>query len=107
MKYEDLQLQLIAKRGELAERLERIKRDVTRKASPDWSEQAQERENDEVVDALGNEATAELNRINRALARIESGNFGSCSSCGNKIPDGRLEAMPYADLCISCAEIRS
>ena len=97
---------MLRRREELNERLHKIKRDVTRKASADWSEQAQERENDEVIDALGNEARIELNRINLALDRMQNDEYGFCTSCGNDIAPARLEAMPYADLCIKCAEVR-
>ncbi|MDP0588946.1 MAG: hypothetical protein QS748_07045 [Candidatus Endonucleobacter bathymodioli] len=60
-----------------------------------------------VVEWLGNEASAELNRINRALAKIGSGCFGFCSSYGNQIQNARLEAMRYGDVCISCSGKRS
>ena len=97
---------MLSRREELSERLQKIKKDVTRKASADWSEQAQERENDEVIDALGNEAKIELNKINLALDRMNNDEYGFCVSCGDDIASARLEAMPYADLCIKCAEAR-
>ncbi|MGB1271021.1 MAG: TraR/DksA family transcriptional regulator [Endozoicomonas sp.] len=99
-----LRTKLLERRDELNVRLGNIKRDVTRKNSADWSEQAQERENDEVMDALGNEATLELQKINRALDRMDEGEYGDCTACGAQIPEGRLEVMPYADLCVKCAE---
>ena len=102
--YEKLQSWLVARRDELNERLGNIKRDATRKNSADWSEQAQERENDEVIDALGNEATIELQKVNRALDRMNEGEYGICQSCGADIPEGRLEIMPYANQCVRCAE---
>ena len=97
---------MLYRREALNERLHNIKKDVTRKASADWSEQAQERENDEVIDALGNEAKIELNKINLALDRMNNDDYGYCVSCGDEIAPARLEAMPYADLCIKCAEAR-
>ncbi|OED40808.1 dimethylmenaquinone methyltransferase [Endozoicomonas sp. (ex Bugula neritina AB1)] len=102
--HEKLQSLLLSRRDELNERLGSIKRDATRKNSADWSEQAQERENDEVIDALGNEAMIELQKVNRALDRITEGEYGLCQSCGRGIPEGRLEIMPYADMCVGCAE---
>ncbi|MRI35427.1 dimethylmenaquinone methyltransferase [Endozoicomonas sp. OPT23] len=95
-----------SRRADLTRRLSSIKQDVTRRASADWSEQAQERENDEVIDALGNEAEAELNLINKALDRMANDDFGFCEGCGGDIAEARLTAMPYADLCITCAEKR-
>jgi DnaK suppressor protein len=43
-------------------------------------------------------------QVQRALARIESGEYGKCVRCGIDIPPARLEAMPAAELCIACKE---
>ena len=104
--HDKLQKWLLARRDELNTRLGKIKQDASRKNSADWSEQAQERENDEVIDALGNEAVLELRKINRALDRMGEGDYGFCLSCGKEIPPQRLEVMPYADLCVKCAQAR-
>jgi len=40
--------------------------------------------------------------IDDALKRIEEGDFGKCISCGKKIPQKRLNAVPYAKYCIQC-----
>ena len=40
--------------------------------------------------------------IDRALERIEKGSFGKCNECGEYINRPRLEAIPYAQLCINC-----
>ncbi|CAN5624710.1 hypothetical protein BH09PSE5_BH09PSE5_50880 [soil metagenome] len=45
---------------------------------------------------------AELRSIDVALARIESGDYGSCSTCGKDIPLARLVASPTAERCIQC-----
>jgi DnaK suppressor protein len=45
-----------------------------------------------------------LDMIEAALERIEDGNFGQCEQCGVKIPRSRLNAIPYAALCVNCAE---
>ena len=47
-----------------------------------------------------------LHKVQHALALIEAGTYGSCESCGNDIPVARLEALPYATLCVSCAARR-
>lgn len=41
-----------------------------------------------------------LVEIEAALVRIDDGTYGSCASCGRSIGDERLEAVPYATLCI-------
>ena len=43
-----------------------------------------------------------LEAIDAALQRIESGTYGKCVNCGAQIPEERLEAMPWATLCIEC-----
>jgi DnaK suppressor protein len=43
-----------------------------------------------------------LTAIDDALERIEAGTFGTCVNCGREIPPERLEALPYATLCIDC-----
>jgi RNA polymerase-binding transcription factor DksA len=44
-----------------------------------------------------------LEAVNAALSRIEQGTFGKCEGCQGNITTERLEALPYAPLCISCA----
>lgn len=45
-----------------------------------------------------------LRKIDKALLKIESGEYGICESCGEKISAKRLEARPVTDLCIRCKE---
>jgi RNA polymerase-binding protein DksA len=44
-----------------------------------------------------------VREIRAALERIEAGSYGACQSCGEPIAAGRLEARPFAALCIECA----
>lgn len=48
----------------------------------------------------------ELRRIDAALKRLESGDFGFCIDCGEAIAAARLEASPTATLCVACAAAR-
>jgi len=98
-----LKQQLIGLQHELAQKLERIKSRVTTPGHSDWSEQAQERENDEVIDALGNEVRRELQLVNLALFRMKEGDYQYCSDCGENINIERLKVLPYTQLCITCA----
>lgn len=43
-----------------------------------------------------------LQKTNRALKAIESNTYGKCRKCKSAIESGRLEIMPYAELCITC-----
>lgn len=47
-----------------------------------------------------------LGEIDAALRRIEDGTYGQCTNCGKQIPEERLEARPYATLCIDCQRQR-
>ena len=51
---------------------------------------------------LGSEKDA-LDQIADALGRIEDGSYGLCETCGKKIAEPRLEAIPYAAQCVRCA----
>ena len=104
--YDGFREKLITRQAELQKRLDSLKKEATRKANADWSEQAQERENDEVIDALGNEAVNELRLIQKALERMDEDEYGVCAGGGGDIPRARLEVMPYADFCVKCAEAR-
>ena len=44
-----------------------------------------------------------LGLIEASLERIEEGTYGQCEECGVKIPKTRLNAIPYASMCIKCA----
>lgn len=96
--------QLVARREEQLLRLQRLKESASRENDPDWSEQAQERQNDEVVDALGCEVRRELLEIGKAIERIDQDEYGECVRCGRQISPERLNIMPYALLCVRCAE---
>lgn len=105
--YPEVRNHLISMLEELDERLSKITDDVRHVDRPleqDFSEQAVENENDEVLDALGNAARDEVDKIRQALSRIDSGTYGICLNCGEPIRKERLTALPYANLCIHCAE---
>ena len=53
--------------------------------------------------ALIDRLTSALRDVDRALAKLDDGTFGSCEVCGDEIPDARLEAMPSARYCINHA----
>lgn len=44
----------------------------------------------------------QLAKVNNALAKFETGNYGVCETCGKPIDIDRLEAVPYAASCMSC-----
>ncbi len=99
--------QLQALKEELTRRIEAIEADVHHKKEPvekDFAEQVTQRENDEVLLAIDEEAQQTVHLIDAALARIKDGSYGICARCGEKIPEKRLAALPYVTTCVSCAE---
>jgi DnaK suppressor protein len=54
--------------------------------------------------ALTHNARELLAQNERAIARIESGTYGTCESCGEAIGKARLQAFPRATLCVSCKQ---
>ena len=44
-------------------------------------------------------------RIDDALQRLEQGTYGSCEECDEEIPAARLQALPFATLCVTCQEL--
>ncbi len=53
--------------------------------------------------ALRDRERNQLRQVEDALARLTSGTYGACRGCGQPIPAERLEAIPWAPLCIECA----
>ena len=58
------------------------------------------------VEALVGTLRETLTDIDDALAKFDAGTYGVCESCGEPIGEARLEAMPAARLCITCASKR-
>jgi RNA polymerase-binding protein DksA len=56
----------------------------------------------EIDYTLGDNAEQVLSEIDAALRRIDDRTYGICFNCGNEIPRERLEANPWASLCIDC-----
>ncbi len=97
---------LIQRKNELESRVTAINDDVSHKKQPlssDWAEQAVERENEEVLEALGNASLDELKNIKHALQRIELGTYLNCKNCGENINEERLKLLNSTDLCTECA----
>jgi DnaK suppressor protein len=57
----------------------------------------------EIDYTLGENSEQVLAEINTALTRIEEGTYGTCAVCGKEIAPERLEAHPWASLCIDDA----
>jgi len=56
----------------------------------------------EILFFLSDHDRHRLDAIEDALNKIDSGRYGVCEKCGKKIKNARLQAIPYARLCIKC-----
>jgi DnaK suppressor protein len=57
---------------------------------------------DEISSQLAEVESRELAHIENALDRMKAGKYGVCEYCNGKIPMARLNALPYATMCIEC-----
>ena len=105
--FEAVRRKLLQQKQELLVRAAKVHADITRSSGPlekDFAEQVVQMENDAVLAGIGEATAAELAQINRALAQLDLGTYGVCSRCGQPIDGRRLQALPYSDRCIGCAE---
>ena len=65
-------------------------------------EEAVDLQETDVEQAILDNEKALLVEVQQALARIDNGTYGICSNCGQPIPEERLEAIPWATLCVTC-----
>lgn len=68
-----------------------------------WEDQAISYRQNDMRQNLKEEARQNLIYVENALSRIENGTYGECEVCGEQIEEQRLEALPYATLCIEHA----
>jgi len=104
---DDVKKQLLTLREEYTRRIDAIEVETHHKKEPvekDFAEQATQSENDDVLAALDDEAQTMVMQIDAALGRIEQGSYGVCSACHEPIQPERLKAVPFVEMCISCAE---
>ena len=113
----DLRTRLESERGELAAQLTTIEDQAFAATQSDMSGDVGV--DDESADAgtatfeREKELSIEQNvrdliqKIDRALKRIDDGTYGVCERCGKPIEKARIKALPYVDLCIKDAQARS
>lgn len=93
---------LSVRRSELAAKITEIEDRLDDPKDPDVEERSVEREEDEVLETQEKHSADEIHAIDAALQRIENGNFGICTICGNDISKERLVAVPYTNVCRNC-----
>ena len=100
-----LERQLASQRNELCSRINRHRMEVRTDREPDDEGVA-------ACDSMSKDmlaATLERERrtlceIESALRRLKKGEYGRCDNCGVAIPRARLKALPWARLCVRCAD---
>ncbi len=100
----DVKSRLESQLAELNGRRDRIASELAEPLSPDFSEQAVEKEDDVSLEGQASLIMREIASVMRALTRIENGTYGECVRCGHRIASKRLEVRPEAALCIECAQ---
>lgn len=104
---EDFRAKLLAQRRDLFRQAAQTEEDLL------WLETDVEREVEEqgrtetmvrLLDRLDERAKRDIEAIDHALTRIETGSYGRCEGCGGDIPLARLRALPVAAMCLACGE---
>jgi len=97
-----LKKNLLIEKENLTERIKKLK------VYPDYGNIGEDNLQ-EVIDYENNVSIEEqldlvLQKVNKALDAIENGTYGECRKCQTAIEEGRLEIMPYSDLCVTCEQ---
>lgn len=105
---EQLKQTLEEQRAVLLSRV-RVKSDssLSNMVNPDNSDRAQDYFLQERHSALRDRLESTLEEVESALQRLNDGSYGECSHCGKDISAARLEAYPYAVLCITCQKLQN
>jgi DnaK suppressor protein len=104
-KFTVLEKQLASQRNELRLRINRHRMDavIDRELDDEAAAAVENATKDMLAVTLERERRT-LNEVESALIRMKKGEYGICDHCGTEIPKARLEALPWARLCIHCAE---
>ncbi len=77
-------------------------RDQTKDEGMDTYDLASDARDREISHILTDRDRGKLEAIDEAISRVEDGSYGLCEDCGAEIAEGRLEALPFTRLCVSC-----
>jgi DnaK suppressor protein len=101
---EDVKDLLEDKRSKLISEMERISAPPTETAGISFGKRVGEGTSmavDRLTDVATHDRAGEvLADVERALAKIEEGTYGKCDVCGQPIGEARLEALPWAVVCV-------
>jgi len=109
LRTESIRQKLLARRAALFRTVAHVEDDLRwldANVEPEVEEEGQEENIARLLARLDDRGRGEIEAIDAALGRIAAGDYGRCAACGNPIPPARLEAMPTATTCVSCAQRR-
>ncbi len=106
---EEFREKLLAQRQALFRQVARVEEDLRwldTNVEPETEDEGQEENIARLLARLDDRGKAEIEAIDRALARIASGDYGRCIVCGKLILEARLRALPTAETCLPCSSGR-
>jgi len=101
--HENIAKALKTRLSELTGRVAEIDRERRKRLPADSEDRATDLENQDALEGIENSELDEIRQILEALKRISEGTYGICVHCGAPIDPKRLNALPTATRCISCA----
>ena len=106
-KLEKFKQRLVAKRKELVSEVRGSSvgsLETNADGIQDIADQASSAYTKEFLLSIGDTERRMLRQVDEALDKIRQDTYGLCESCGEMINERRLEALPFARLCIKCQE---
>ncbi|MGA7640754.1 MAG: TraR/DksA family transcriptional regulator, partial [Syntrophobacteraceae bacterium] len=96
---------LLESRSSILERVRRLAAAWQEMEEPaiELEEEAQKASITKPYDKLDENGKIEIEQIDLALIKMSLGDYGVCESCGDDIAPRRLQAIPWARLCVECA----
>lgn len=81
-------------------------RDQNKDEGMDTYDLASDARDREISHILTDRDRGKLESIDEAISRVEDGSYGLCEDCGAEIAEGRLQALPFTRLCVTCQSDR-
>ena len=81
-------------------------RDQSKDEGMDTYDLASDARDREISHILTDRDRGKLEAIDEAISRVEDGSYGLCEDCGAEIAEGRLQALPFTRLCVTCQSDR-
>jgi RNA polymerase-binding transcription factor len=111
MELEQVQTLLEARRRQLADELAELTKPPEAGSNLSFGKRIGEGTT-EAVERISSTAAARsiaatLAEVDRALEKVDEGTYGRCDNCGQPVASERLEAIPFATLCVTCSARRS